>query len=229
MSLLKSKQSNPRSSKGSNGAGSKELNASVNTRFAAWVLVVVAIGVLVDLILDVINHESGLHLSVEALGGLLAVIAAYQLFTQFRIARKNSHQLANCLEETQTEFTRYQDESRKWIEGLSASIDAQMKTWALTPAEGEVALLLLKGLSIKDVAEVRGTSEKTARHQSLMVYQKSGLSGRAELAAFFLEDLLTGRAAATPGSVESARNGLRVQLESPGDLSAPSSADRMDP
>jgi hypothetical protein len=28
------------------------------------------------------------------------------------------------------------------------------------------------------------------RHQALAVYRKSGLGGRAELAAFFLEDLL---------------------------------------
>jgi hypothetical protein len=41
----------------------------------------------------------------------------------------------------------------------------------------------------------RHTSEKTARVQSSAVYAKSGLSGRSELSAFFLEDLLP------PGSI----------------------------
>ena len=65
-----------------------------------------------------------------------------------------------------------------------------MDSWKLTHAEKEVALLLLKGLSLKEVAELRHVSEKTARAQSFSVYAKSGLGGRAELSAFFLEDLM---------------------------------------
>lgn len=40
------------------------------------------------------------------------------------------------------------------------------------------------------MARARGTSERTARQQALAVYRKAGLAGRAELSAFFLEDLL---------------------------------------
>lgn len=74
--------------------------------------------------------------------------------------------------------------------GLSAVIDAQFHSWSLSPAEAEVAMLLLKGLSLKETAEVRGTSERTTRKQARAVYRKSGLAGRAELSAWFLEDLL---------------------------------------
>jgi DNA-binding NarL/FixJ family response regulator len=56
-----------------------------------------------------------------------------------------------------------------------------------------VASLLLKGLSHKEIAEVRRVSEATARQQARAVYKKAGLSGRNELAAFFLEDLLLPR------------------------------------
>nr|HMN69592.1 helix-turn-helix transcriptional regulator [Bdellovibrionales bacterium] len=66
----------------------------------------------------------------------------------------------------------------------------QLTSWKLTISEKEVAFLLLKGLSLKEIAEIRKTSEKTARAQSTAIYEKSGLSGRSELAAFFLEDLL---------------------------------------
>ncbi|MGE3975871.1 MAG: helix-turn-helix transcriptional regulator, partial [Bdellovibrionales bacterium] len=48
----------------------------------------------------------------------------------------------------------------------------------------------LKGLSLKEIAGVRNTTEKTARVQSTAIYSKAGLSGRSELSAFFLEDLL---------------------------------------
>jgi DNA-binding NarL/FixJ family response regulator len=53
-----------------------------------------------------------------------------------------------------------------------------------------VALLLLKGLSLKEIAAVRATSERTIRAQARSVYSKAGLTGRASLSAFFLEDLL---------------------------------------
>ena len=74
--------------------------------------------------------------------------------------------------------------------GLCAVIDAQFADWSLSSAEAEVAMLLVKGLSLKEVAGVRGTSERTTRKQAQATYRKAGLSGRAELSAFFLEDLL---------------------------------------
>jgi DNA-binding NarL/FixJ family response regulator len=63
----------------------------------------------------------------------------------------------------------------------------------LTPAEAQVGVLLLKGLSHKEAAEVRNTSERTVREQARSLYRKADLAGRSELAAFFLEDLLLPR------------------------------------
>ncbi len=37
---------------------------------------------------------------------------------------------------------------------------------------------------------MRSTTETTIRQQALALYRKSGLGSRAELSAFFLEDLL---------------------------------------
>jgi DNA-binding NarL/FixJ family response regulator len=45
-------------------------------------------------------------------------------------------------------------------------------------------------LSLKEVATVRATSERTVRAQARALYSKAGLTGRAALSAFFLEDLL---------------------------------------
>ena len=53
-----------------------------------------------------------------------------------------------------------------------------------------MALLLLKGLSTKEIAAVRAVSERTIREQSGAIYTKASLTGRAALSAFFLEDLL---------------------------------------
>lgn len=76
------------------------------------------------------------------------------------------------------------------LAGLGQAIDRQFTAWGLTPTEREVALLLLKGYGHKQVAAQTGRGERTVRQHAVAVYQKSGLAGRAELAAFFLQDLM---------------------------------------
>lgn len=107
-----------------------------------------------------------------------------------RAARAEALALAEQLKATEAEAARWRGEARELLQGLGAALDRQFERWALSPAEKEVALLLLKGLSHKQVAEVRSITEATARQQARAVYKKAGLSGRNDLAAFFLEDLL---------------------------------------
>ena len=62
-----------------------------------------------------------------------------------------------------------------------------------TPAEGDIAGLLLKGVPLGEIARLRRTSQTTIRQQAQAVYRKSGLSGRAEFAAYSLESLFEDR------------------------------------
>lgn len=117
-----------------------------------------------------------------------------------RAAREEALDLAERLKASEAEAARWRDEARDLLKGLGAALDRQFERWALSPAEKEVALLLLKGLSHKEVAEVRSITEATARQQARAVYRKAGLSGRNDLAAFFLEDLLL------PGATTDAAN-----------------------
>ena len=81
-------------------------------------------------------------------------------------------------------------DSNQELSSKPGASHAQLSSWKLTVAEKEVAFLLLKGMSLKEIAEIRKTAEKTARAHSMAIYAKAGLSGRSELSAFFLEDLL---------------------------------------
>jgi len=121
---------------------------------------------------------------VAALTGI--AIHAWQLAS----ARSRSERLDRELTETRAEAQRWSREAKDVLKGLGAAIDAQFDKWGLTPAEREIALLQLKGLRHKEIAEMRQTSERTVRQQALSIYRKAGLDGRADLAAFFLEDLL---------------------------------------
>lgn len=69
-------------------------------------------------------------------------------------------------------------------------MEATFTQWALTPAERDVALFTIKGLSIQEIAALRNTSEGTVKAQSNAIYRKSGVSGRAQLLSLFLDTLL---------------------------------------
>ncbi len=84
----------------------------------------------------------------------------------------------------------WRERAETLLRGLGEAIDAQLREWQLTPPERDTALLLLKGYGHKEIASLAGRSERTVRQHAVAVYRKSGLGGRAELAAFFLEDLL---------------------------------------
>jgi DNA-binding CsgD family transcriptional regulator len=73
---------------------------------------------------------------------------------------------------------------------LAQVIDRQFAAWALTPAERDVAFLALKGLDVAEIATIRGAAHGTVRAQLTRIYAKAGVSGRAQFAAFFVEDLL---------------------------------------
>lgn len=151
----------------------------------------------VDLALDLRQGTTFVHVLTEGgvfAGGMLgAVFMARRLVAVVRSersARQEALALAERLRATEAEAARWRGEARDLLRGLGAALDRQFERWALSPAEKEVALLLLKGLSHKEIAEVRSVTEATARQQARAVYKKAGLSGRNDLAAFFLEDLL---------------------------------------
>lgn len=62
--------------------------------------------------------------------------------------------------------------------------------WALTPAERDVALFAIKGLSTAEIAALRETSEGTVKAQTNAIYRKAGVTGRPQLLSLFIEELM---------------------------------------
>lgn len=104
-----------------------------------------------------------------------------------RVAAERWEARAHASERTAHALERTTQDLRA---GLGAVIDREFDAWGLTSAEQEVAQLLLKGLSHKEIASVRGVGSPTVRQQAQRVYRKAGVTGRADLAAYFLEDVM---------------------------------------
>ncbi len=145
----------------------------------------VAISILIgwDIAGDYMEGASLLHLSIELMVLLASAGGVAFLRRQLRQTRQG-------LGEALAEARQWRNENRELMQGLGIAIQNQFSRWKLSKAEAEVGLLLLKGLSHKEIAAVRGTGERTAKEQARALYRKSGLSGRSTLSSFFLEDLL---------------------------------------
>lgn len=70
-------------------------------------------------------------------------------------------------------------------------LEERFKEWALTPAEADVALFSIKGMSTAEIAGMRSTSEGTVKAQTAAIYRKAGVAGRPQLLSLFIEDLMT--------------------------------------
>ena len=123
---------------------------------------------------------------------MLALAVTMTTFVSFeaREMRRERYRLLDDLDVARRDGACWREASRAHVQGLSRAIASQFAAWGLTEAEADVAGLILKGLSHKEIATLRLGSEATVRQHATAVYRKSGLPGRAQLTAFFLEDLL---------------------------------------
>ncbi len=171
------------------------MNDLLDPRTRTWAIVAVIVGVALFLGIELIEEptKSAFGMLLELLKVAPVVMTSVGVAVLFRVTRRqrDDHlQIIRDLEIARMQGARWRNESRTLLNGLGEAIDGQFTRWSLTDAEREVALLLLKGLSTKEIAAVRGGSERTVREHARAIYSKAGLTGRAALSAFFLEDLL---------------------------------------
>ena len=159
------------------------------------VLLAIVVSGVIDLSLDAPDSWRSFHVLYELaliVGSLALTVALWIRWTR---AERSLSTARLALRERQAERDAWRASADKALHGLASAINDQLARWGLTAAERDVALLLLKGKSHKAIAYETGRSERTVRQHAVIVYQKSGLAGRAELAAFFLEGLALPREA----------------------------------
>lgn len=166
--------------------------------FVGLGLLGVVVGGLADLYLDDPGTWWSLHVLVEVGIVALSLGLALYLLREWSRTEEALERREEQLERHREERDRWRQRARTFLRGLGREIDRQFDEWELTPSEKEVALLLVKGYSHKEIAEKTGRSERTSRQHAGSVYAKADLSGRAELAAFFLQGLMLPDGGAPP-------------------------------
>ena len=166
-------------------------DAGVRFRWTVTALLgAIALGGAVDLVLDEPSTIWSLHVLFEVAMLALSLSAVAYLWLGWRDTGRILSHTREELETRGVERDAWRARAEKVLRGLGEEIDVQLRDWGLTPVERDTALLVLKGYGHKEIATLQGKSDRTVRQHAAAVYRKSGLSGRAELSAFFLEDLL---------------------------------------
>jgi len=158
---------------------------------AVLILAIVVAGNLGDVIYDYNEGASITHI----LMGLSIAIVSFALITAltygiWRQTRSNSRLKAELASIANTDNPVLPPALATARHELALVLKEQFESWQLTQTEREVAMLLLKGLSFKEIASVRSTMEKTVRQQASAIYKKANVSGRHAFSAWFIEDLL---------------------------------------
>ena len=135
-----------------------------------------------------------------------AIFASVLMLPRLRDLESKTESLRRDVSATNAAGAEWRSRAQATLLSLSDAIEDQFATWELTTAERDVAGLILKGMSLKDIALARDTSEATIRQQAQSVYRKAGLTGRAELSAYFLEDLFNVRETVMMGSQDGRNN-----------------------
>ncbi len=73
---------------------------------------------------------------------------------------------------------------------LQTVIEAHFDDWKLTASERDVAALMVKGLSISEIAGVRGSAEGTVKAHLNAIYRKSNARNRAEVLSHIMDALI---------------------------------------
>lgn len=161
-------------------------------KIIALVLLIIMVLNFFDVLTDISLGVPQWHIIEESFIVLMSGVAAMFLIFDIRKRTKNTLLLKNQLSLSAYELENITEEMSLARKQYSQVIHDQFELWQLTKSEQEVAMLLLKGLSFKEISAVRETKEKTVRQQASTIYSKSAVEGRHEFSAWFLEDFIAG-------------------------------------
>lgn len=133
-----------------------------------------------DVITDLSHggHLDDLHLALEALAAVALIGGVLFLMLELRRLLARMGDMDTGLRVARGEMVQV--------------MERFFDDWALTEAERDVALMILKGLDNETIARVRNTAPGTVRAQGTSIYSKSGSHGRAQFVSLFMEELMSG-------------------------------------
>ncbi len=145
---------------------------------------------LVDMIWDTSEQISYIHFITDGLIIGSFVYLVIRVYVRYRNDAALHHQTVTKLSQSNRKIKTQSQQIEKLREGITQHIQQVFEDWKLTQAERDIALLIIKGYSLDEIAKFRHKSERTVRDQAATIYRKAKVKNRVELTAYFIEDLI---------------------------------------
>ncbi len=125
----------------------------------------------------------------------IALLVATSVFaalvaTDVRQQRWERAALVSELEKAKADGAQWRERAENQLDQFRHAIGEQFEQWEATDAERDIGHLILRGLSHKEIARLRNTSEATVRQQAQALYRKANLPNKGAFSAYFLDDVL---------------------------------------
>lgn len=160
-------------------------------RLMVFTLILIAPIAISDLVDDYFEGDAWYEIVLDIVFFLLIASPIFLVWKGVIIRLEESTKtIKSALSESERQRIKYQEALSETQLKLYKQINSWFDTWQVTPSEREVGLLLLRGLSFKEIADIRNTREQTVRLHASRVYSRAGVSSRQELAAFFMSRIM---------------------------------------
>jgi DNA-binding CsgD family transcriptional regulator len=137
---------------------------------------------------NIFNIFFDLVLELAILG--LVIMMVNFVWKYFRDEEQTREIIRHDLEATKKIAQAFEKKSQGLVKEFQSYVHHEFNQWQLSQSEKEISLLILEGLSSKDMSQKRFTSERTIRNQCAAIYQKSKLAGKNDFCAYFLKEFL---------------------------------------
>lgn len=143
-----------------------------------------------EIVLEFMDGETLSTMGDDILWFLISAFFLATFIYQRREQQKELKDLRGQLSRARGKLAQLDAKSQELASQYRTVIQKQFDAWTLSESEQDIVILILKGLSFREIAELRNTRDKTVRQQASSVYRKAGVAGRSELVAWFFDDLL---------------------------------------
>jgi len=157
----------------------------LNPKLSAILMLASALFFFQDVVHDVRDHWQShmsyqgtelLHITFEIVAVISLVIGIFEVLNKVRYLEIEKLRQTNQLKHLREDFDEL--------------VHRKFSNWGLSPAERDVALMMLRGLTVEQISEIRDVSKGTIKVQSHKIMQKADVGSRVEFMSIFLDDFI---------------------------------------
>jgi DNA-binding CsgD family transcriptional regulator len=137
-----------------------------------------------------VDHKSDagkLHILLEV--SLIMSVFATLVYTLRKYIHKNALN-EKKLQSLAAEHRDLKEKLTQYKQDIHSYLQINFTSWKLTKSEKDIALLLFKGCTGKEISVIRKTSYQTVRSQISGIYRKAKVKNHNQFMATLMEDIL---------------------------------------